>query len=387
MKLGIAKETLENENRVAALPESVREYVAMGFEVLVETNAGAGAFVPDERYVEAGARIVADAPTLFASSDIVIKVKQPHLNAALGRHEADMLREGSILVTFLHPAAPVNHDMIRTLRDRGITSLTLDSIPRISRAQTMDALTSMSTVTGYKAVIIAAYCFPRIIPMIGTAIGTLKPAKFLMIGCGVVGLQAIATAKRLGASTKAVDINAAAAKGAESLGAKIAGFEVPPEIALEQGTGYARALPEEWLRREREALAPLVADADCIILSALVPGEIAPTLITEEMVAAMRPGSVIVDVSVDQGGNCALTTPGEDRLIHGVFVSGRMNIPGSLPIDASWLYATNMVEFIKTLFPKGAGAFDLSDEIIQSALVTHEGKIVHHGALKALGQA
>ena len=257
--------------------------------MLVETNAGAGAFVPDERYVEAGARIVADAPTLFASSDIVIKVKQPHLNAALGRHEAEMLREGSILVTFLHPAAPVNHDMIRTLRDRGITSLTLDSIPRISRAQTMDALTSMSTVTGYKAVIIAAYQFPRIIPMIGTAIGTLKPAKFLMIGCGVVGLQAIATAKRLGASTKAVDINAAAVKGAESLGAKIGGFEVPPEVALEPGTGYARALPEEWLAREREALAPLVAEADCIILSALVPGEVAPILITEEMVPPCGP--------------------------------------------------------------------------------------------------
>ena len=387
MKLGIAKETLENENRVAALPDSVREYVAMGFEVLVETNAGAGAFVPDERYVEAGARIVPDAPTLFASSDIVIKVKQPHLNAALGRHEADMLREGSILVTFLHPAAPVNHSMIRTLAERRITALTLDSIPRISRAQTMDALTSMSTVTGYKAVIIAAYQFPRIIPMIGTAIGTLKPAKFLIIGCGVVGLQATATAKRLGASIKAVDINAAAVRSAESLGAKIAGFEVPPEVALEEGTGYARALSEDWLRREREALAPLVAEADCIILSALVPGEVAPILITEEMVAAMRPGSVIVDVSVDQGGNCAATVPGEDRVAHGVFVSGRMNIPGSMPIDASWLYATNMVEFIKTLFPHGAGALDLSDEIAQSALVTHEGKIVHHGALKALGLA
>lgn len=386
MKLGVPKETLQNENRVAALPDSVAEYVKMGFEVLVEASAGLGAFVPDERYVAAGARIVPNAADLFAAADVVIKVKQPHFNEALGRHEAEMIREGSILVTFLHPAAPVNHDMIRTLRDRRITSLTLDSIPRISRAQTMDALTSMSTVTGYKAVIMAAYRFPRIIPMIGTAIGTLKAARFLVIGAGVVGLQAVATAKRLGASTKAVDISAAARAGAESLGAKIAGFDVPPEIALEQGTGYARALPAEWLAKERAALAPAVAEADVVISSALVPGEEAPVLITGEMVAAMKPGSVIVDVAIDQGGNCALTEAGADTIHQGVFISGRMNIPGSLPIDASWLYATNMVHFIKALFPQGPGDPDLADEIMQSALVTHGGRIVHHGARKAMGE-
>lgn len=386
MKLGVPKETLQNENRVAALPDSVAEYTKMGFQVLVEASAGTGAFVTDEQYVAAGARIVPDAAALFAESDIVIKVKQPHINEALGRHEAEMIREGSILVTFLHPAAPVNHDMIRVLRDRRVTSLTLDSIPRISRAQTMDALTSMSTVTGYKAVIMAAYRFPRIIPMIGTAIGTLKPARVLVIGAGVVGLQAVATAKRLGATIKTVDINAAARAGAESLGAKIAGFDVPPDIALEEGTGYARALPAEWLEKERLALAPLVAEADIIIMSALVPGEVAPVLITEEMVASMKPGSVIIDVSVDQGGNCALTDPGADAIRHGVFIGGRMNIPGSLPVDASWLYATNMVHFIKTLFPKGPGAPDLSDEIVQSALVTHQGAIVHHGARKAMGE-
>ena len=386
MKLGVPKETLQNENRVAALPDSVAEYVKMGFEVLVEASAGTGAFVTDEQYVAAGARIVPDAAALFAESDIVIKVKQPHLNEALGRHEAEMIREGSILVTFLHPAAPVNHDMIRVLRDRRVTSLTLDSIPRISRAQTMDALTSMSTVTGYKAVVMAAYRFPRIIPMIGTAIGTLKPARFLIIGAGVVGLQAIATAKRLGATIKAVDISAAARSGAESLGAKVTGFDVPSEIALEEGTGYARALPAEWLEKERAALAPLVAEADIIIMSALVPGEVAPILITEEMVASMKPGSVIIDVSIDQGGNCALTEPGADAVRHGVFIGGRMNIPGSLPVDASWLYATNMGHFIQTLFPKGPGAPDLSDEIMQSALVTHQGAIVHHGARKAMGE-
>jgi len=222
--------------------------------------------------------------------------------------------------------------------------------------------------------------------MIGTAIGTLKAAKVLVIGIGVVGLQAIATAKRLGASIRAVDISAAARKGAESLGAKIAGFDVPPEIALGQG-GYAKALPKDWLEKERQALAPLLKESDIVITSALVPGEVAPVLITEEMVAGMNPGSVIIDVGIDQGGNCALTEAGADTMKHGVFISGRMNIPGSVPVDASWLYAANMVSFIRNLFPKGPGTPNLQDEIVAATLVTHQGKILHHGALKAMGEA
>jgi len=386
MKLGIPKEILENENRVAALPESVKEYLSMGFEVSVEASAGKGALRSDEKYAAAGAKIVRDVKALFAQSDVIIKVKQPHSNPETGMHEAEMIREGSVLVTFLHPAAPGNHDMIRKLRDRKVTSFTMDSVPRISRAQAMDALTSMSTVTGYKSVIMAAYRFPRIIPMIGTAIGTVKAAKFLIVGAGVVGLQAIATAKRLGGSIRVVDISAAARKGAESLGAKIGGFDVPPEVALGEG-GYARALPKDWLEKERQALAPLVREADVVIASALVPGEVAPILITEEMVAGMNPGSVIVDVGIDQGGNCALTEAGEDVVKHGVHISGRMNIPGSVPVDASWFYATNMVNFMKNLFPKGAGKPNLEDEIARATLVTHEGKIVHRGALKAMGGA
>lgn len=205
MKLGIPKEILDNEARVAALPESVREYVSMGFQVLVEASAGKGALTSDDKYAAAGAKIVADVKDLYARSDVIIKVKQPLPNAEAGMHEADMIREGSILVTFLHPAAPGNHAIIRKLRDRKITSFTMDSIPRTSRAQPMDALTSMSTVTGYKAVIMAAYRFPRIIPMIGAAIGTVKAAKFLVVGTGVVGLQAIATAKRLNSSHQLPD--------------------------------------------------------------------------------------------------------------------------------------------------------------------------------------
>lgn len=222
--------------------------------------------------------------------------------------------------------------------------------------------------------------------MIGTAVGTVKAARVLVLGAGVVGLQAAATAKRLGASVQAVDIHPAARKGAESLGVKIAGFDVPPEVALGEG-GYAKALPPDWLEKERRALDPLVRESDIIIASALVPGEVAPVLITEEMVAGMKPGSVIVDVAADQGGNCALSEAGKDVVRHDVFISGRMNIPGSVPLDATRFYAANLQNFVKLVFPRGPGAPNLEDEIARAALVTHEGKIVHRGTLKAMGEA
>lgn len=385
MIIGIPKEILQRERRVAAMPEEVAEYVKMGFTVLVETGAGSGALRTDEQYREAGAEIVAEAGAIFSRSDIILKVKQPHFNDQVGRHEADMVREGAMLITFLHPAAPGSHQLVRTLRDRNVLSLTMDGIPRISRAQNMDALSSMSTVTGYKSVIIAAGLMPRFIPMVGTAIGTTRPAKVLVVGCGVVGLQAVATAKRLGAVVTAFDIRSDAREQAASLGAKIGGFEVPDEVALAPG-GYAKALTGEWLEKEREAIAPLVADSDAIILSALVPGELAPVIVTEEMVASMRPGSVIVDVSVDQGGNCALTKGGEEIDVNGVTISGFLNIPGSVPVDASWLYSKNMLNFVKNLFKNGIEAPDFEDEIVKSTLVTRDGALVHAGARAAMGE-
>lgn len=384
MIIGIPKEILEREHRVAALPEEVAAYVQMGFDVHVETGAGEGSLHTDDEYQAAGARIVTDTRELFAAADVVLKVKQPHMNAALGIHEADLVREGATLITFLHPAAPANHDIVRTLRDRRVTSLTMDGIPRISRAQGMDALSSMSTVTGYKSVIMAAAALPRFVPMIGTAIGATKPAEFLIIGAGVVGLQAIATAKRLGGIVKAVDIRAAAREEAASLGAKVVGFEAPDEFAIGEG-GYAGALPEEWLAREREALAPLVAAADVIIASALVPGEVAPVLITKEMLEPVKAGSVVVDVAVDQGGNCEVTVPAQETVMHGVNVMGYVNIPGSVPVHASWLYGKNMLAFVKNLFKKGIDAPDWDDEIVQHTLVTRDGRIVHTGALHAMG--
>lgn len=386
MIVGIPKEILEHEGRVAALPSEVAEYVKMGFDVLVETNAGAAAFRSDEDYRAAGAEVVDDVADLWKRSDIVLKVKQPEPNAALGKHEAELMPEGKMLITFLHPANPSNHGYVRTLAERNVTSLTMDGIPRISRAQGMDALTSMSTITGYKSVIMAAYRLPEFIPMIGTAIGATRPKNCLVIGTGVVGLQAVATAKRLGGVVKAWDIREAARTEADSLGAKIAGFDLPADIALGEG-GYASTLPAEWLEKEREALAPVVADADLVIASALVPGEIAPVLITEEMVRSMKPGSVIVDVAVDQGGNCAMTQAGKEIYVGGVLVSAVANIPGSMPVVASWLYGKNMLAYVQNLFKNGLESPDWDDEIVKHSLVTKDGKIVHHGTLVAMGQA
>ena len=384
MIIGIPTEILEREHRVAALPEEVAAYVQMGFEVLVEAGAGTGSLHSDDEYRSAGARIVGGAEDVFSAADVILKVKQPHFNEALGKHEAEMIPEGTILITFLHPAAPANHDIVRTLRDRGVTSLTMDGIPRISRAQSMDALSSMSTVTGYKSVIMAANALPRFVPMIGTAIGATRPAEFLIIGTGVVGLQAVATARRLGGVVKAVDIRAAAREEAASLGAKVVGFETPDEYAIGEG-GYAGALPAEWLAREREALAPLVATADVIIMSALVPGEVAPMLITKEMLEPVKAGSVVVDVAVDQGGNCEVTVPAEEVVMHGVTVMGYVNIPGSVPVHASWLYGKNMLAFVKNLFKNGPDTPDFDDEIVRHTLVTRDHEIVHQGALHAMG--
>jgi NAD(P) transhydrogenase subunit alpha len=261
----------------------------------------------------------------------------------------------------------------------------MDGIPRISRAQRMDALTSMSTLTGYKAVVTVAARLPVVLPMVGTAIGAIKPAVVLVVGGGVVGLQAIATAKRLGAVVMAVDIRDQAREACASLGAKVEGFEVPEEMA-QSADGYACRLPDDWLAKEAAALAPLAAKADAVILSALVPGEIAPVLITAETVRNMRPGAVIVDVAIDQGGNCALTEPGALHTVDDVLICGTKNIPGSGPVHASWLYANNMYYFVENLFKKKAGEIDFDDEIVRSATVTRDGRIVHAGTLKAMGK-
>ncbi|BBO75995.1 NAD(P) transhydrogenase subunit alpha part 1 [Desulfosarcina widdelii] len=383
MRIGIPKEILSEEKRVAATPETVMKYIELGFEVSVEASAGEGISISDEEYRMAGATVIADTVRLFKESDVVLKVKQPVFNQKLDTHEVNLLRDDGILITFLHPATPENHDIVKRLRDKNITALTMDGIPRISRAQRMDALSSMSTVTGYKSVIMAANKLPTFIPMIGTAIGTIKPATFLIVGTGVVGLQAIATAKRLGGVVKAVDIRKDACIEAESLGAKVMDFDIPQELAIGKG-GYAKALEKEWLEIEQRTIAPHLEGADVVILSALVPGEVAPILVTEDMASRMKPGSVIMDVSVDQGGNCEITEPGQFIRRLGVHISGIQNIPGRMAVHASWLYANNMFHYVDNLFKNRVGTLDLEDEIVNSSLVTHHGTIYHQGTLKAM---
>lgn len=386
MRIAIPKEIMADERRVAATPETVAQYVKRGFTVAVEAGAGAGIFCSDADYLAAGATVVEDVEKLFGGADLILKVKQPLFNAKVGKHEVDLMPQGATLITFLHPAAPESHEVVRKLRDRRVVSFTMDAIPRITRAQRMDALTSMSTCTGYRAVLDAARHLPRFVPMIATAIGTLKPAEALVVGAGVVGLQAVATAKRLGAVVRAWDIRDAARKEAGSLGAKVEGFEVPDALAMAAG-GYAKALPGEWLEKERAALAPVVARADIVILCALVQGELAPVLVTEEMVAAMKPGSVIVDVSIDQGGNCAVTRAGQEILHGQVRVCGIQNIPGRLPVHSTGMYAQNMSAFVENLYKKEAGKPDYDDEIVRGCLVTSEGKIHFKPALAAMGEA
>ena len=383
MVIGIPREIMHDEGRVSATPETVKKMKADGFEVLVEKNAGAGAFFADEEYAAAGAELVADVADLYKRADIVLKVKEPLFNEEKGLHEIDMMHEGQYLITFIHPASPVNHEMVRRMAAKGIIGLTLDGVPRISRAQNMDALTSMSTCAGYKGILIAANDLTKFMPQIFCAVGMIKPVNALVIGTGVAGLQALATAKRLGAVTYAADIRPAAAEQAKSLGAKVVELGVPAEKAMGEG-GYALALDEETLEGERKVLADVVKDMDIIFCSALVPSKLAPVILTEEMVKSMKPGSVIVDISIDQGGNCELTVPGETAKKYGITIEGIKNIPGMLPTSSTWMFAQNIYNLVKYLNKSGSFTLDRNDDIVKGILTTIGGEIVHQGALDAM---
>ncbi|MFH1965335.1 MAG: NAD(P) transhydrogenase subunit alpha [Acidobacteriota bacterium] len=382
-RIGIPKEIMSGEKRVSATPETTRKMVEEGAVVLVETGAGSGAHFTDDDYREAGASIIDDVEQIFAQVDMILKVKEPLYSEPKGKHEIDMMKSGQYLITFIHPASPSNHQMVRNLAAQGVTSLSLDSLPRISRVQDMDALTSMSTVAGYKAVLLASNRLGKFMRMVETAVGFLPPAKVLVIGMGVAGLQALATAKGLGAMVYAADIRKEAVEHARSLAASIVPLNIPDEVAVGHG-GYARRLPAEWLEKEREDLKEIVSSVDMIILCALVPGKLAPVVITEEMVKSMKNGSVIVDVSIDQGGNCSCTKPGEVITTHGVSIDGTKNIPSMLPESSTWMFANNIYNFASFVAESSRGKLNTSDEIISSALVTFEGKIVHAGALEAM---
>lgn len=389
MKIGVPKEIMHDEARVAAIPETVKKLVDAGNEVLFEKGAGEGSFYFDKQYEEAGATLVDDPQEIYDKSDVILKVKEPLFNEKKGKHEIDMMHEGQYIITFIHPAAPVNHEMVRKMAANGIIGLTLDGVPRISRAQSMDALSSMSTCAGYKGILMGASDISKFCPMIGSAVGVVKPSNVLVIGTGVAGLRAVATAKGLGAKVFAADIRPSACEQAMSLGAKIVDCGVPEEIAVrrEGVVEYAKKLPEEWLAKERENLAEAVKEADIIFCSALLQGQLAPILLTDEMVASMKPGSAIVDISIDQGGNCAITTPGVKDVKHGVTIEGIKNIPGQLPTSSTWLFANNICNLLLFLAKDGKMAPDWEDEIVRKILVTKDGKIVHSGTLEAMGLA
>jgi len=382
LTIGVPKEILAGERRVSATPETVGQFVKGGAKVLVEKGAGLGAFFSDEAYQEAGA-VLCSVKEVFAGSDLILKVKEPQFNDELGVHEVDLMREGQVLITFLHPASPVNHKMIQDLAKKGVTSLTLDSIPRISRAQSMDALTSMSTVAGYKGLLMAANRIPKFLPLMGTAVGMIQPGQVTVIGAGVAGLQAIATAKRMGAVVYAADIRPDAREQAQSLGARIIDLGIPDELAIGEG-GYAKHLNQEWLEKERAALQDNVAKSDILITSALVPGKEAPILITEEMVKSMRPGSVIVDIAIDQGGNCALSEGGEIKEHYGVIVDGTKNIPGSMPTSSTDMFSKNVLNFVNNIVADGKITLNLDDVIVKDTLTTKDGEVVHEGALESM---
>ena len=384
MVIGIPKEIMHDEGRVSAIPETVKKLVADGNKVLVEKGAGLGSFFPDADSAAAGAELVDDVADLYKRSDLILKVKEPLYNEAKKCHEIDMMHKGQYLITFIHPASPVNHEMVKKMAKQGVIGLTLDGVPRISRAQNMDALTSMSTCAGYKGILMAASDLPKFMPQIFCAVGMIKPVNALIIGVGVAGLQALATAKRLGAVTYAMDIRPAALEQATSLGAKPIDPGVPAELAMAPG-GYAQRLPDEWLEKERQLLAEKIKDMDVVFCSALIPGKLAPVIVTEEMVKSMKPGSVIVDIAIDQGGNCEITPAGTREVKHGVVLEGIKNIPGMLPTSSTWMFAHNIYNLTKFLSKNGKIELDFNDEIVKSILVTWDGEIVHAGAREAMG--
>ncbi len=384
MIIGIPKEIMHGEDRVSATPETVEKLVKDGATVLVEKSAGEGSFFSDQQYAAAGAQMIDDVADLYEKAELILKVKEPQFNTKKNMSEIDLMHKGQYLITFIHPAAPVNHEMVKKMAEKGVIGLTLDGVPRISRAQNMDALTSMSTCAGYKGMLLAANYLPKFVPQIFCAVGMIKPINTMVIGAGVGGLQAIATAKRLGSVLYATDIRPDAAEQAKSLGAKIVENTVPADIAVGKG-GYAQALPEDWLIKERAALKETIANMDIVFCSALVPSKTAPILITEDMVAAMAPGSVIVDISIDQGGNCECTVPGEVCVKHGVTIIGIKNIPGMLPTSSTWMFAHNIYNLASYLTHNGKIELDRKDEIVASILTTIDGEIVHAGAREAMG--
>ena len=378
MKIAIPKERRPHEQRVAATPETVKRFCALGAEVAVEAGAGLSASYPDAAYEEAGATIAPDAGGAFRDADLVLKVQRP-MTAEEGRDELSQIPDGTMLVALLNPYGSEFEMALRAYVRKRISAFSLELTPRITRAQSMDVLSSQSNLSGYRAVLDAVYEFGRAMPMMMTAAGRINPAKVFVMGAGVAGLQAIATARRLGAIVSATDVRPVAKEQVESLGASFVMVESEETAAAETSGGYAKEMSEDYQNRQAELIAETIKSQDIVITTALIPGRPAPTLVNEDMVATMKPGSVIVDLAVEQGGNCPLSKPGKTTRHNGVTIVAPLNLPSRLAADASALYARNVLNFVTPMIDKENKtiAVDWEDEIITGTCLTRDGDIAH----------
>lgn len=381
MKLAVPRERTEGERRVALAPESVKKLVAAGFTVAVERGAGEQAFFKDEEYTTAGAAVLPTTREVYASGEIVLKVGPPLVSG--GVDEVALMSPGAMLVTGLMPLR--NLEAVRRLAAARITSFSTDAIPRTTRAQAMDTLSSMASITGYKGVLLAAAELGRYAPMLTTAAGTIFPAKFFVVGAGVAGLQAIATARRLGATVFATDVRPEVKEQIESVGARYVGVDLKQSASA--GGGYAGELSEQDKARQRELLVEQCAVSDVVVTTALIGGVFAPRLITAEMVRRMKPGSIVMDLAAEGGGNCELSKPGQTVVEGGVTIMAPLNLPSGTPADASRLWSRNLTNFLLAFSEGGQFKLDLADEILKAALVTREGEVVHAKTKEALEKA
>ena len=371
--VGIPKETFPGERRVALVPRGCESLKKSGIDVIVEHSAGARAGFPDDQYSARGAHLATRAE-LFQQAGVIAQVRSLGANTEAGRADLPLFRSGQTVIGFGEPLTAARE--CADLAQAGVSFLAMELVPRITRAQSMDALSSMATISGYEAVLLGASVLPKIFPMLMTAAGTITPAKVFILGAGVAGLQAIATARRLGAVVCAYDVRPAVKEQVESVGARFIQLEVDAAASEDKG-GYAKAMDEVFYRRQRELLTSVLREQDVVITTAAIPGRQAPILITAEMVAAMMPGSVIVDIAAERGGNCALTTPGETVIHNGITIMGPLNIASLAPFHASQMFSSNITAFLKILVRDGALALNLEDEIIRETLVTHQNQVVH----------
>jgi NAD(P) transhydrogenase subunit alpha len=381
MIVGVPKETYPGERRVAVVPGVVPALTKAGLSVLVEAGAGDAAGFPDSEYRDKGAAIVERAE-VFAKADVILQVRTLGANPEAGKADLALLRKGQAVIGLAEPLTAL--DEAKVLAERGVTLFGMELMPRITRAQSMDALSSQAMVAGYKAVLLAAEALPRMFPMFMTAAGTVSPAKVFVIGAGVAGLQAIATARRLGAVVSAYDVRPAVKEQVESLGASFVEMQIEAADAENKG-GYAKAMGDDFYHRQRELMAKVVAGVDVVITTAVVPGKKAPLLITAEMVAAMAPGSVIVDLAAERGGNCELTRPGRTVVEHGVTVIGPDNLPATVPYHASQMYAKNVTAFLLHMLRDAVLVLGMDDEITRETLMTRDGEVVHAHLRELLG--